>query len=63
MVTTNKSNEIINDGIVKDISDAVKGLEFGTILIKVHDSRIIQLEITQKKRFDDIWITGKGGGI
>ena len=58
-----KSKNIVNDAIIKNIADAVTGLKFGTISIKVHDSKIIQIEVTEKKRFDDVWLIGEGGGI
>ena len=58
-----KNKNIVNDAIIKDISDAVGDLEYGTVVIKVHNSKIIQIEVTEKKRFDDIWQIGEGGGI
>ena len=58
-----KSKNIVNDAIIKDIAKATCSLEFGTIAIKVHNSKIIQVEVTEKKRFDDVWLTGEGGGI
>ena len=58
-----KNKNIVNDAIIKDISQAVNGLEFGTVAIKVHNSKIIQIEVTEKKRFDDVWLIGEGGGI
>ena len=58
-----KSKNIVNDAIIKDIAQALNGLEFGTVSIKVHNSKIIQIEVTEKKRFDDVWLIGEGGGI
>ncbi len=54
---------IVNDAIVKEISDAVGSLEFGTITIKVHDKKITQIEVAEKRRFDDVWKLEEGGGI
>jgi len=54
---------IVNDAIIKEISDAVGTLEYGAVTIKVHDKKIIQIEIAEKKRFDDIWKVEEGGGI
>jgi hypothetical protein len=54
---------IINDAIVKDISDALGSIDYGTVAIKVHNSKIIQIEVTQKKRFDEVWRIEEGGGI
>ena len=54
---------IINDAIIKDIREAVEGLAYGTVTITVHDKRITQIEIAQKRRFDDVWKVEEGGGI
>ncbi|MEA5000914.1 MAG: DUF2292 domain-containing protein [Endomicrobiaceae bacterium] len=54
---------IVNDGIIKDIRDAVEGLSYGTVIITVHNKRITQIEISKKERFDDIWNVDEGGGI
>ena len=55
--------KILNDTIIKEISDAISSLEYGTITIKVHDAKITQIETAEKKRFDDIWKIEEGGGI
>jgi hypothetical protein len=52
-----------NDAIIRDIKNAIAGLDYGTVTIKVHNSKIMQIEITQKKRFDDNGLVEKGGGI
>ena len=58
------SNELsINDAIVKDIAAAVAGLDYGSVLIKVHSAKIVQIEVTERKRFDEFWKVEKGGGI
>lgn len=54
---------ILNDAIIKDVRDAVQGLDFGTVLIKVHDGRIIQIEVTSRRRFDEAWKMEGGAGI
>jgi hypothetical protein len=59
--TTQKS--IINDSIIKDLSDQVLNLKYGTIVIKVHDSKIVQVEVTERTRYEDVWLLEKGGGI
>jgi hypothetical protein len=41
----------------------VEGLEYGTVTLKVHDRKIIQVEVAQRKRFEDIWKIEEGGGI
>jgi len=58
-----KPKHIVNDAILKDINDAVGSLKYGDITIKVHNAKILQIEVTEKKRFDDIWKLEEGGGI
>ncbi len=57
------NKNIVNDAIIKDISDSIHGLKYGTVTITVHNARIVQMEISQKSRFDDVWIVQDGGGI
>lgn len=50
---------IINDAIIKDISEAVHRLAFGTVTIKINNSKIVQIEVAENKRFDDVWLNTK----
>ena len=46
------------------ILDQVNGLEYGSVLITVHDGRIVQIERTERKRFDNTSSSpqnGRGG--
>ncbi|MDD5496533.1 MAG: YezD family protein [Candidatus Omnitrophica bacterium] len=52
----------VNGSIVKDIGEAVRSLGYGTITVTVRESKIIQLEVTEKRRYDDVWCF-EGGGI
>jgi len=52
-----------NDVIVREINDALHSIEYGELHIKVHNKRITQIDIIEKKRFDDIWKLEEGGGI
>jgi hypothetical protein len=36
----------------KRILNSVNGLEYGTVQIVVHDGRIVQIERTERKRFE-----------
>lgn len=63
MTLKQNSVKIINDEILKKIQDAVGGLGYGTVTITVHNKKITQVEIAEKKRFDDVWLIEKGGGI
>jgi len=57
------SRNIVNDAIIKDIAVAVGSLDYGTVTIKVHETKIIQIEVTEKKRYDDVWRVEGGAGI
>ena len=78
MSSSQNQKNLVNDAIVKDIIETVNNLKYGQIQITVHNSRIVQIEKTEKTRFDDIWFDGstsltinpersrrteKGGGI
>jgi len=34
------------------IAESVNGLEYGSVVITVHDGRIVQIDRTERKRFD-----------
>ena len=36
---------------IRQIIRALEGLEYGTVLITVHDSQIVQIDRTEKRRF------------
>jgi|WetSurMetagenome_2_1015567.scaffolds.fasta_scaffold2274844_1 hypothetical protein len=59
----NAGKNIINDSIIKDIRDSVEKLGFGTVTITVHNKKITQIEVAEKKRFDAVWLIEEGGGI
>lgn len=42
----------IDDIWSKRVLDSIKGLEYGSVLIIVHDGRIVQIERTERRRFD-----------
>ena len=57
------TKNIVNDAIIKDLAVAVGSLDYGTVTIKVHETKIIQIEVTEKKRFDQVWRIEGGAGI
>ncbi|WP_248925724.1 YezD family protein [Paenibacillus hamazuiensis] len=42
----------VDDIWVKRIVNSVNGLEYGSVQIVIHDGRIVQIERTEKKRFE-----------
>jgi len=57
------NKNIVNDAIIKDISDSIHGIDYGTVTITIHNSKIVQIEVSKKNRFDDVWTVQEGGGI
>lgn len=63
MALSQNQKSIVNDAIIKEIVEALKNLKYGYIQIVIHNSKIVQIDKTEKTRFDDIWVIEKGGGI
>jgi hypothetical protein len=42
-----------NESIIREIVDSLDNLKYGYIQITVHNSRIVQIDRTEKTRFDD----------
>ena len=63
MSINQNSKKFLNDTIIKEISDAVESLEYGEVYIRVHNKKITQIDIVEKKRFDGLWKVEEGGGI
>lgn len=51
------------DAVIQELKRDIQALKYGTITIKVHNGRITQVEITEKRRFDVPMEFEKGGGI
>ncbi|MGA2774866.1 MAG: DUF2292 domain-containing protein [Candidatus Omnitrophota bacterium] len=58
-----ENKNIVNDAIIKDIADTIRDLKFGSVIIKVHNSKIVQIDVSKKSRFDGVWFIEEGGGI
>ncbi|MBD2845727.1 YezD family protein [Paenibacillus sp. IB182496] len=52
---------VVDDFWRKAILKQVDGLEYGSVLITVHDGRIVQIDRTERKRFDPAAETGDTG--
>ena len=63
MSSKQNQKNIVNDAIIKEIVEALNSLKYGYLHITVHNSKIVQIDKTEKTRFDDIWLVEKGGGI
>ncbi|MDO8302676.1 MAG: YezD family protein [Sedimentisphaerales bacterium] len=51
-----------NARIIEQLADAVKKLKFGQIIITVHNSKVVQIDKTEKIRFNEANYEN-GGGI
>lgn len=63
MTELQKDDPIRQEAILREIGDSIGTLRYGEVHIKVHGGRIVQMEITDKKRFDHIWKMDDGAGI
>jgi hypothetical protein len=51
------------NNVLEELVEAVRRLTYGTITLKVHNAKITQMEITEKRRFDEQPGFEKGDGI
>lgn len=63
MVNKQESRDVSTDAVMQELKKTIEALKYGTVMIKVHNGRITQVEITEKKRFDVPGEFEKGGGI
>ncbi|MFA5554112.1 MAG: YezD family protein [Phycisphaerae bacterium] len=64
MSVKNKSlQSSLSQNVLKEITDSLNTLDYGSIVIKVHDKRVVQIEVTKRKRYDDMENFEKGAGI
>ena len=49
------------EAIIKEICQRASKLDFATIMIHIHDSKIVQVEVTEKRRFNNPCKSREGG--
>lgn len=54
--------DVVNAKALEELADIVRKLKFGHITITVHNSKIMQIDRTEKIRFNDTCYE-KGSGI
>lgn len=52
MDTKQEQKNIVDDATIKEIIEALNSLKYGEVVITVHNSKIVQIDKTEKKRFD-----------
>jgi hypothetical protein len=50
---TKTTIEMANAKIIEQLADVVKKLKFGQVVVTVHNSKIVQIDRTEKIRFND----------
>ena len=63
MSKSSNERNVISDIILEDIKRSINSIDFGNIVLKIHAGKVIQIEVTEKKRFNDLWELEDGGGI
>ena len=51
------------DTVIQELKKAIEALKYGMVTIKVHNGKITQVEITEKRRFNEPLEFEKGDGI
>jgi len=39
--------------VLRAVEEAIAGLDYGSIILTVHDARVVQLDVTRRRRFTD----------
>jgi hypothetical protein len=52
-----------DEALIAEVVRTAKGLRFGHIVLTVHNSKIVQIDRTEKIRLDAFVQYDKGGGI
>jgi hypothetical protein len=58
-----EQKDVLPEVVLQELRNAIGRLKFGTITIKVHGSKVTQIEIAEKKRFDGVAGFSEGEGI
>ncbi|MGA2091750.1 MAG: DUF2292 domain-containing protein [Endomicrobiales bacterium] len=62
-MSTNNNYIAIDEEIIKKIINAFEGLRFGSVLITVHNSKVVQIDRKEKTRLEQGYEVDIGGGI
>jgi hypothetical protein len=63
MVNKQESRDVSTNTVIQELKEAIEVLKYGLIAIKVHNGKITQMEITEKRRFNEPREFEKGDGI
>ena len=48
-----KESKSIHSKVITEITESIQDIDFGEVLIVVHDSKVVQIEKKVKKRFNN----------
>ncbi|MFB3895340.1 MAG: YezD family protein [bacterium] len=48
-----KSNYTVNSPVIKEIIKSLETIKYGQVQITVHNSKVVQIDRTEKTRFDE----------
>lgn len=51
-MSSHKNTDHQNLSIEKHILEAIRGIKYGAVEVLIHDSRVVQVEKTEKLRFE-----------
>jgi hypothetical protein len=51
MPEASRNNGVSVDEGIATIRDALSALAYGSLVLTVHDGRVVQIDVTQRKRF------------
>jgi hypothetical protein len=54
---------VIGNIVFENIKRSIDSLTYGSVMVKVHAGRVVSVEVTEKRRFDDLWQLEGGDGI
>jgi hypothetical protein len=63
MVNKQESRDVSTDAVIQELKKAIEALKYGMVAIKAHNGKITQVEITEKRRFNEPLEFEKGDGI
>jgi hypothetical protein len=63
MVNKQETRDVSTDAVIQELKKAIETLKYGMVAIKVHNGKITQVEITEKRRFNEPLEFEKGDGI
>jgi len=49
-IVTNDAQRVLLEESITSVREALSGLKFGNVSLTVHEGRVVQIDVTEKKR-------------